>query len=132
MPTKHIHHKANSIWSGHAATSPDYLRAVAVSVSDAGAVLITGPANAKTELVEYIRLHDPKLALARAGVPTTYGDFEHERCRSAALDLCIIQPGSIKTEWVSVFERRIGCAKISKQGDITDQLSSRLMTITEI
>ena len=69
-PTKHIHHKANSIGSGHAATSPDYLRAVAASVSDAGAVLITGPANAKTELVEYIRLHDAKLAKVIAGVET--------------------------------------------------------------
>ena len=69
-PTKHIHHKANSIGSGHASTSPDYLRAVAESVADAGAVLIAGPANAKTELVEYIRLHDPKLTKAIAGVET--------------------------------------------------------------
>jgi stalled ribosome rescue protein Dom34 len=69
-PTKHIHHKANSIGSGHASTSPDYLRAVAESVADAGAVLITGPANAKTELVEYIRLHDPKLTKIIAGVET--------------------------------------------------------------
>jgi stalled ribosome rescue protein Dom34 len=69
-PTRHIHHKANSIGSGHASTSPDYLRAVAESVADAGAVLITGPANAKTELVEYIRLHDPKLTKAVAGVET--------------------------------------------------------------
>jgi hypothetical protein len=69
-PTKHIHHKANSIGSGHVSTSPDYLRAVAESVSDAGAVLITGPANAKTELVEYIRLHDPRLTKAVAGVET--------------------------------------------------------------
>jgi stalled ribosome rescue protein Dom34 len=69
-PTKHIHHKANSIGSGHASTSPDYLRAVAEAVADAGAVLITGPANAKTELVEYIRLRDPKLTKAIAGVET--------------------------------------------------------------
>jgi hypothetical protein len=69
-PTRHIHHKANSIGSGHATTSPDYLREVAQSVVDAGAVLITGPANAKTELVEYIHLHDPKLAKAIAGVET--------------------------------------------------------------
>jgi hypothetical protein len=46
-PTRHIHHKANSIGSGNASTSPDYLRAVAESVSDAGSVLITGPANAR-------------------------------------------------------------------------------------
>lgn len=69
-PTRHIHHKANSIGSGHASTSPDYLRAVADSVMDAGAVLITGPANAKTELVEYIHRHDPKLAKMIAGVET--------------------------------------------------------------
>ncbi len=69
-PTKHIHHKANSIGSGHAVTSPDYLRAVAESVADAGAVLIAGPANAKTELVEYIRVHAPKLTKAIAGVET--------------------------------------------------------------
>ena len=69
-PTRHIHHKANSIGSGHASTSPDYLCAVADSVMDAGAVLITGPANAKTELVEYIHRHDPKLAKIIAGVET--------------------------------------------------------------
>jgi hypothetical protein len=67
-PTRHIHHKANSIGSGHAATSPEYLREVAESVADAGAILITGPANAKTELVEYIHLHDPRLEKAIAGV----------------------------------------------------------------
>jgi hypothetical protein len=69
-PTKHIHPQAHSIGSGRAATSPDYLRAVAALVSDAGAVVITGPENAKTELVEYIRLHDPKLTKVIAGVET--------------------------------------------------------------
>jgi stalled ribosome rescue protein Dom34 len=69
-PTRHIHHKANSIGSGHSSTSPEYLGAVAESVSDAGSVLITGPAGAKTELVEFIRLKDPKLAKVIAGVET--------------------------------------------------------------
>jgi len=69
-PTTHIHHKANSIGSGNALTDPDYLQSVAESVADAGAVLITGPANAKTELAEHIRLHDPKLMKAIAGVET--------------------------------------------------------------
>src|SRR6202011_610342 len=67
-PTKHIHHKANSIGNGHASANHDYLHAVAESIEDAGAVLITGPANAKTELVEYIRVHDPKLAKLIVGV----------------------------------------------------------------
>jgi hypothetical protein len=50
-PTKHIHHKANSIGTGHAAEDHAFLQAVAQSIADAGAVLVTGPANAKTELV---------------------------------------------------------------------------------
>jgi hypothetical protein len=66
-PTKHIHHKANSIGSGHASPDHDYLQAVAESVADAGAVLITGPANAKTELAVHIRRHDPVLAKVIAG-----------------------------------------------------------------
>jgi stalled ribosome rescue protein Dom34 len=69
-PTRHIHHKANSIGSGHAPADHDYLHAVADSVADAGAVLITGPANAKTELVEYVRVHAPKLTKVIAGVET--------------------------------------------------------------
>ena len=69
-PTRHIRHNANSIGSGHAMTSPDYLHEVAESVADAGAVLITGPANTKTELVEYMHLHNPKLGKAVAGVET--------------------------------------------------------------
>jgi stalled ribosome rescue protein Dom34 len=69
-PTRHIHHKANSIGSGHAPEDRDFLHATAESVADAGAVLITGPANAKTELAKYIRDHDPKLAMNIAGVET--------------------------------------------------------------
>ena len=69
-PTKHIHHKANSIGSGHAGADHDFLHAVAQSIADAGAVLIAGPANAKTQLVEHIRQHDPKLAKLIAGVET--------------------------------------------------------------
>jgi stalled ribosome rescue protein Dom34 len=69
-PTKHIHHKANSIGSGHAAADQDYLHAVAEAVADAGAILITGPASAKTELVKHIHQHDPNLMKAIAGVET--------------------------------------------------------------
>jgi stalled ribosome rescue protein Dom34 len=69
-PTRHIHHKANSIGSGHAPADQEYLHAVTESIADAGAVLIAGPANAKTQLVEHIRLHDPSLAKAIAGVET--------------------------------------------------------------
>ena len=39
-------------------------------MSDAGAVLITGPANAKTDLVKHIHHHDPKLMNVIVGVET--------------------------------------------------------------
>jgi len=69
-PTKHIHHKANSIGSGHAAEDQHFLHAVAEAIADAGEVLITGPANAKTELVKHIHHHDPKLMSVIVGVET--------------------------------------------------------------
>jgi len=69
-PTKHIHHKANSIGSGHASEDHAFLQAVAQSIAAAGAVLITGPANAKTELVKHISQHDPGLMKIIVGVET--------------------------------------------------------------
>jgi stalled ribosome rescue protein Dom34 len=69
-PTRHIHHKANSIGSGHASTDHAYLHAVAESIIDAGAVLVAGPANAKTELIKYIHQHDPALMNVIVGVET--------------------------------------------------------------
>ena len=69
-PTRHIHHKANSIGSGHASEDEAFLHGVAEAIADAGAVLITGPANAKTELIKHIHHHDPKLMTIIAGVET--------------------------------------------------------------
>jgi stalled ribosome rescue protein Dom34 len=69
-PTRHIHHKANTIGSGHAAEDHHFLQAVAQSIADAHAVLITGPANEKTELVKHIQQHDPQLAKIVVGVET--------------------------------------------------------------
>ena len=43
---------------------------VAEAVAVAGAVLIAGPSNAKTERVQYIHLHDPMLGKVIAGVET--------------------------------------------------------------
>jgi hypothetical protein len=69
-PTRHIHHKANSIGSGHAAEDHDYLQATAEAIADAGAVLITGPASAKTALIKHIHQHDPRLMNVIVGVET--------------------------------------------------------------
>ena len=69
-PTKHLHHKAMSIGSGNAPEDHNFLHSVAEAISDAGAVLITGPGNAKSELVKHIQQHDPKVAKIIAGVET--------------------------------------------------------------
>jgi len=69
-PTRHIHHKANSIGSGHASEDHDFLQAVVQSIADAGEVLVSGPANAKTELVKHISRHDPQLMKIIVGVET--------------------------------------------------------------
>jgi len=66
----HIHHKAQTIGSGHAAEDQDFFRQVESAIADAGAVLITGPANAKTELMKHMREHAPETAKIVAGVET--------------------------------------------------------------
>ena len=69
-PTRHIHHKANSIGSGRASDDNEFFRAVAQSIADAGAVLLTGPADAKTKLHKYIDQHDPELIKIIVAVET--------------------------------------------------------------
>ena len=62
LPTRHLHHKANTVGSGHAAPDREFLTQVMHAVSDAGEILIIGPASAKTELAKY--LHDKHPAVA--------------------------------------------------------------------
>ena len=69
-PTKHIHHKANSIGSGHAQDDQNYFQAIMEAVAGSGALLITGPANAKTELVKHIHQHDPQMMKTVVGIET--------------------------------------------------------------
>jgi hypothetical protein len=59
--TPHLHHKANSIDDGHAPENQAYFHAVGKALEGVGAVLVTGPANAKTELMKHITRHDPAL-----------------------------------------------------------------------
>ena len=55
LPTRHLHHKANTIGSGHAAPDTEFLAEVASALADAGEILILGPAGAKTELAKFLR-----------------------------------------------------------------------------
>jgi hypothetical protein len=61
MPTRHLHHKANSVGSGHVGFDKEFLVQTMNAVGDAGQILIIGPAGAKTELAKFIRDKDPKI-----------------------------------------------------------------------
>jgi hypothetical protein len=67
---QHIHHKANTIGSGHAPTDKDYLRDVGHAVADAEDILISGPAGAKTELVRYLEEKSPDVRKKVVAVET--------------------------------------------------------------
>ena len=69
-PSVHIHHKSNSLGAGHADEDQNYLHNVAAAIKDAQSILITGPANAKTELVKHIHHHEPLMMKQIAGVET--------------------------------------------------------------
>jgi len=61
LPTRHLHHKANTIGSGHAEPDLTFLAQVMDAVRDAGQILIIGPSTAKTELAKYLRHQDSKI-----------------------------------------------------------------------
>jgi stalled ribosome rescue protein Dom34 len=67
-PKQHLHHKANSGDSGHAPPDKEFLKLVSQELDQAGAILITGPAGAKKELVTYIETAQPALAKRISGV----------------------------------------------------------------
>jgi stalled ribosome rescue protein Dom34 len=59
---RHLHHKANSRGSGHAPIDTEFFERTAQSVLEAGALLIVGPANARTEFATYLESRHPQLA----------------------------------------------------------------------
>jgi hypothetical protein len=66
----HLHHKANSIGSGHVPVNHAYLEKVASDISDAKAILIVGPSSAKHELYKHLEQHHHALLTLIAGVET--------------------------------------------------------------
>ena len=66
--SKHVHHKAGSIGSGHIYEDDNYLRAVAEGLRDAEHILVTGPSQVKWQLKGFLTLREPGLAKRIAGV----------------------------------------------------------------
>lgn len=75
----HLHHKANSIGSGHAGVDVDFLRDIVFVVGNAGRILLTGPGSAKHEWQKYVQEHNPDVASRIVGVqalePLTDGEL---------------------------------------------------------
>jgi hypothetical protein len=69
-PHQHLHHKANSGDSGHAAVDVGFLERITAALMNSGAILITGPANAKKELMTHIQDVHRSLAPRISGVET--------------------------------------------------------------
>ena len=61
-PHQHLHHKSNSIDSGHAPIDKKFLERVAEAIAHSGAILVVGPASAKTELLTYLNRAHPAVA----------------------------------------------------------------------
>ncbi len=59
LPTQHIHHKANTIGSGHVAEDQEFLKQTAEAIQGAEQILILGPSGEKTVLHNYLREHAP-------------------------------------------------------------------------
>lgn len=69
-PHQHLHHKAKSGDSGHVSVDEQMLERVCAAIADAGAILIGGPASAKTELNTFIEQKHPQLATRISAVET--------------------------------------------------------------
>ncbi|KQW22005.1 translational machinery protein [Afipia sp. Root123D2] len=61
LPTRHLHHKANTIGSGHAAPDLKFLAQVRDAVRGAAQILIIGPSTARTELAKCFHDQDSKI-----------------------------------------------------------------------
>jgi len=64
----HQHHKANTTGSGHLGVDKEFFQRVIAALTHTGAILLTGPANAKTELKNFIQQHRPDLDKRISGV----------------------------------------------------------------
>jgi len=73
LPTRHLHHKANSTGSGHAGFDKEFFAQVMNAVSDAGEILIIGPPTRRRSLPSTFASNTPISAIAslRSKLPTT-------------------------------------------------------------
>ena len=78
-----IHHKAGTMGSGHVQEDPSYFREIADKLQAFQEVLVLGPAEARTALMNYVRRQYPKLALHILGSETCAPESEGEIVETA-------------------------------------------------
>ena len=78
LSTEHLHHKANTIGSGHVADDPRFLDEVAGALAQSSEILIIGPGNEKTSLHHYLQQQHPKIAAAVVKVETSDHPSDHQ------------------------------------------------------
>ena len=66
----HMQHRANITGSGHRGVDKKYFQRVSEALTHTGAILITGPANTKLELKNYLAEHYPDLSKRVSAVET--------------------------------------------------------------
>jgi stalled ribosome rescue protein Dom34 len=64
----HEKHKANVPGASHHGADKEFFKRVVATLTQTGAILITGPANAKLELKNYVSENHPELAKRISGV----------------------------------------------------------------
>ncbi len=69
-PTRHIHRNATSIGGCKPLSDDDFFEHVCETIAEAKAILITGPASAKSELAAHLTRHHPEIADCIVGVET--------------------------------------------------------------
>ena len=94
-----VHRHSGSVGSGKAPEDHEFYSSVAKSFADAHEVLVVGPAEAKHELVKFLKHHHPQLASKVIGVeavdhPTDGQLLEHARRFFRAADRLLQQPGT--------------------------------------
>jgi hypothetical protein len=82
-PHRHLHHKSGVVGSGHDKPDAAYLAGVGNALADASEILVVGPANAKLELMHYLKAHQPAVAAKVMGVETVDHPSEGELLKFA-------------------------------------------------
>ena len=67
---RHLQHKANTTGSGHKGVDKEFFTRIIAALTHTGAILLTGPGNAKTEFKNFIDEQRPDLAARISGVET--------------------------------------------------------------